>query len=83
MPQINYRYRNRKMEQAMLEQALSIEDLAKAAGTHRNTILKMLRLESGSASRPLTIRKVCKILQKTPVSIGMAHEAPKDLENVE
>lgn len=83
MPQINYRYRNRKMEQAMLEQALSIEDLAKAAGVHRNTILKMLRLPSGNVSRPASIRKVCKILQKTPISIGMAHEAPKDLENVD
>ena len=76
---MTYKYKNRKLEQAMMECALSIRDLAKASGLARETINKMLRNNPVHRS---SIRKVCGVLQRTPINVGLAPMPSVDLNEV-
>lgn len=66
-------YKNSLLFHAMQENAIGGFELAKAAGVSYFVIWKALK---GGKLRPCTVRKICAILQRTPVNIGLCPVDP-------
>jgi len=76
---MTYKYKNRKLEQAMMECALSIQELSRSTQMTRFTIRRML---DNRPVRRCSIRKVCGVLQRTPINVGLAPMPSVDLTEV-
>jgi DNA-binding Xre family transcriptional regulator len=73
------KYQNKRLVQAMLEQAISLTELAKASGLARCTITAALQ---GKHIFPSSVRKICAVMQRMPVQLGFAPEPDVDLDNM-
>jgi len=73
------KYQNKRLVQAMLEQAISLAELAKASGLARCTITSALQ---GRHMFPSSVRKICVAMQRMPVQLGFAPEPDVDLDNL-
>jgi len=71
--------KNFKLRRAMQENALSADELAQAADVHRATVQRML---VGYGAQPSTIRRLCVVLQRTPINLGFVADDPVDLGRV-
>jgi hypothetical protein len=73
------KYKNTRLLNAMLEQAITIDELAIATKLCRQTISRAL---SCGSVRMANVRKICFVLQRMPVQLGFAPEPEIDLDNL-
>jgi predicted transcriptional regulator len=71
--------RNLKLRRAILENALSVLELAKACGLTRDVLFRALR---GKKLRPSSVRKISAALQRMPEDLGFVPEADVDLDAI-
>lgn len=77
MWRMNKKYKNKRLFNVMLEQAMTIDELAKATKLCRQTVANALACKSVRMSN---VRKICFVLQRMPVQLGFAPEPDIDLD---